>query len=388
MGNKLKMMENLPKPSDEDIAISTKLCQKIQQIINDNNGFISFSEYMNHALYYPELGYYSGNKDKIGQAGDFTTAPQMTSLFGKTIANELTQILHQTNKNIYEFGAGTGKLAVDIIKNLADDVWDKYYIIELSADLKARQQAYFRQHIPHLQHKIEHLNRLPESFNGVIIGNEVLDAIPCEKVRWQQDGIYQVIVRNNQDGFEQDIIPATGLLKQLASQINPENLPYESEINLQQAAFIRTLSQRLTQGAMIWIDYGFDAKEYYHPQRNDGTLIGHYRHHTIIDPFFLTGLVDLTAHVDFSSVAQVATDCGLDFVGYTTQSHFLISAGILQNLEQIGDSTSHEYIKEVSACQKLLSPTEMGELFKVIAFSKNIDTDWVGFSGLDLSYKL
>lgn len=382
-------MNTLP-PLDEQAANDcAALCLEITDKIKQNNGFLPFVDYMNWALYAPKYGYYSGRAEKIGQYGDFATAPQLTDLFGKCMARQVLQILPQTAGNIYEFGAGTGKLAVDILNTLPENAWQNYYIIELSADLRTRQKDYIQHNAPQYAHKIKHLDRLPENFDGVILGNEVLDAMPCEVVEKQEDGIYRMGVKNTPQGLDWQGKLATGFLLEQAIFRLPESVfPYRTEINLQAEAFVRTVSERLTRGGMLWIDYGFDRKEYYHPQRTMGTLMGHYRHHTVDNPFVFTGQMDLTAHIDFTAIADAATEQGLDFIGYTTQAAFLMACGITDFLAALGDTAGEKYIKTISAVQKLLNPHEMGELFKCIAFGKNINPDWLGFNGLDLSGKL
>lgn len=382
-------MNTLP-PLDEQAANDcAALCLEITDKIKQNNGFLPFVDYMNWALYAPKYGYYSGRAEKIGQYGDFATAPQLTDLFAKCIARQVLQILPQTAGNIYEFGAGTGKLAVDILNTLPENAWQNYYIIELSADLRQRQKDYIQHNAPQYAHKIKQLDRLPERFDGVILGNEVLDAMPCEVLEKRENGIYRMGVKNTPQGFDWAATKATGFLLEQAIFRLPENVfPYRTEINLQAEAFVRTVSERLTHGGMLWIDYGFDRKEYYHPQRTMGTLMGHYRHHTVDNPFVFTGQMDLTAHIDFTAIADAATGQGLDFIGYTTQAAFLMACGITDFLAALGDTAGEKYIKTVSAVQKLLNPHEMGELFKCIAFGKNINPDWLGFSGLDLSGKL
>ncbi|MBQ9258657.1 MAG: SAM-dependent methyltransferase [Neisseriaceae bacterium] len=382
-------MNTLPPLNEQAADNCAALCAEITDKIKQNNGFLPFVDYMNWALYAPKYGYYSGRNEKIGRYGDFATAPQLTDLFGKCLSQQIEQILPQTLGNIYEFGAGTGKLAVDIIQTLPENTWQNYYIIELSADLRTRQKDYIQQKIPQYAHKIKHLDRLPETFDGFVFGNEVLDAMPCEVVEKRKDGIYRMGVTNTPQGFDWASEKATGfLLEQAAFRLPESPTPYRTEINLQAEAFVRTLAERLNCGGMLFIDYGFDRKEYYHPQRTMGTLIGHYRHHTVDNPFVLTGQMDLTAHIDFSAIADAATSQGIDFIGYTTQAAFLLSCGITDFLADLGDTASETYIKTVAAVQKLLNPHEMGELFKCIAFGKNIDPDWLGFNGLDLSAKL
>ncbi|MDO5685910.1 MAG: SAM-dependent methyltransferase [Neisseria sp.] len=382
------MNTELPVPDAAARAASDALCSEIRALIERNDGFLPFADYMHHVLYAPHNGYYSGGSHKIGSGGDFVTAPQLTPLFGQTLARQFADILPQTAGNLYEFGAGTGALAADIIGALPPECWDTYYIVEVSPDLRARQQALLAQKHPQLAARVRYLDRLPETFDGIIFGNEVLDAMPCERVEWRNDGLYRLGVEHSAHGLTWGARPAPPTLCEWAARLPPLPVGYRSELHPQQEAFVRTLAGKLQRGAMLWIDYGFDENEYYHPQRHMGTLIGHYRHHTVDDPFFLPGLVDWTAHVNFSGIAAAACDAGLDFIGYTTQGSFLVQAGITAALEAVGTPEGETYIRAAAACQKLLATHEMGELFKVIAFGMNIDPDWSGFRGADLSAKL
>lgn len=280
-------------------------------------------------------------------------------------------------------------MAADLLNNLSDGL-KIYYIIELSAELAQRQRTWLDQQLsPELSKKVIHLSALPDTFDGIILGNEVLDAMPIERVHYQAGEFHQVGVSIENQQFIQTAKPLLSpTLMQAAQSYLPLIEGYTSELHPAQYAFIATLSQKLARGAMIWIDYGFDAQQYYHPQRNDGTFIGHYRHHTIHDPFFHIGLTDLTAHVNFTNIAQAATNAGLDFIGYTTQANFLLNLGITDLLAATGDVDSAAYLREAAAVQKLLNQHEMGELFKVIAFGKHIDVDWQGFQFGDISHKL
>ncbi len=380
--------DQLPPPAADALAVSNALVAEVRALIAQADGFLPFPAYMHHVLYAPRLGYYSGGSHKIGAGGDFVTAPQLTRLFGQTLARQLAEILPQTAGNVYEFGAGTGVLAADIVTSLPPELLQKYYIVEVSPDLRARQQAYFAETIPQHAARIEHLDSLPETFDGVVLGNEVLDAMPCEWMEWREDGVYQLGVTATTDGLALSSCRADAHLQALAAPLTPASRPYRSELHPQQDAFVRTLARKIKRGAMLWIDYGFDAAEYYHPQRHMGTLIGHYRHRTVTDPLLWPGLVDLTTHVNFSAIAAAACDEGLDFIGYTTQGSFLVQAGLTEVLAAVGQADEENYIRAAAACQKLLAPHEMGELFKVIAFGKGIDPDWMGFRGLDLSGKL
>ena len=380
----------LPLPSPAAQQSSANLQTLLAEEIRKHGNWIPFSRFMELVLYAPQYGYYTGGSHKIGNDGDFITSPTLTPLFARTLARQLQELLPQTAGNIYEFGAGTGQLAADLLNNLSDGI-NRYYIIEISPELAARQKDLIRTLAPQAAQKIVHLSALPETFNGIIIGNEVLDAMPVEIIRKDEGGSFEHVgVCLDNDRFTYSARPLHDLqLSALASLYFPKiSSPYTSELHPQQYAFIRTLASRLEHGCMIFIDYGFDAAQYYHPQRNQGTLIGHYRHHVIHNPFDFIGLADLTSHVNFTDIAQAGTDAGLDLIGYLPQSHFLLNLGITELLAQTGKTDSAAYIREAAAVQKLIDQHEMGELFKVIAFGKNINIDWTGFCFGDICHKL
>lgn len=373
----------------EEQQCSQALYQLIQNEIQEK-GDIPFSRFMELALYAPNLGYYANGRLKIGQAGDFVTAPTLSPLFAQTLAQQLKPLLPEVGGVIYEFGAGTGVLAADLLNALESSL-HTYYIVEVSAQLAEQQRQHIAEYAPEFLDKVVWLAQLPEQFEGILIGNEVLDAMPIERIRhnesnkWQRAYVSQEIdefILKYQETDDENIVQA-------ALQYFPDNTPYTSELHLTQYAFIQTLAQKLTRGAMIWIDYGFDAAQYYHPQRNDGTLIGHHRHHSIHDPFYRVGLSDLTSHVNFSDIADAACTNGLDLIGYTTQANFLFNLGILERLgQQYPEADSVEYIRAAAAVHQLTAQHEMGELFKVIAFGKNISIDWQGFLMGDMCHKL
>ena len=380
----------LPLPSPAAQQSSANLQTLLAEEIRKHGNWIPFSRFMELVLYTPQYGYYTGGSHKIGNNGDFITAPTLTPLFARTLARQLQELLPQTAGNIYEFGAGTGQLAADLLNNLSNSI-NRYYIIEISPELAARQKDLIQTLAPQAAQKIVHLSALPETFDGIIIGNEVLDAMPVEIIRKDEGGSFEHVgVCLENDRFTYSARPLHDLqLSALASLYFPKiSPPYTSELHPQQYAFIRTLASRLEHGCMIFIDYGFDAAQYYHPQRNQGTLIGHYRHHVIHNPFDFIGLADLTAHVNFTDIAQAGTDAGLDLIGYLPQSHFLLNLGITELLAQTGQPDSAAYIREAAAVQKLIDQHEMGELFKVIAFGKNINIDWTGFCFGDICHKL
>jgi SAM-dependent MidA family methyltransferase len=366
------MQLQLPEPTPDALAASRALHALIADTIRRNDGWISFAQYMEQVLYAPGLGYYSGGAAKLGKDGDFTTAPEITPLFGATLARVAADLFAQTGPRILEFGAGTGKLARDMLTEWqhAGIALESYAIVELSGELRARQQENLRG-FP----QVRWLDRLPESFAGVAIGNEVLDAMPVNLVvktarGWQERGV----------GLAQErlVFADRPCASTLAAQVpDAEDLPdgYLSEVHPLAQAFIRSLASTLQaggRGAAILIDYGFPAREYYHPQRSQGTLMCHYRHHAHPDPFYLPGLQDVTAHVDFSAMATTALDAGLELLGYASQAAFLLDAGIGELLLRTSPDDSLQYLPQANAMQKLISPAEMGELFKVLTLGTGV----------------
>ncbi|MDF0604391.1 SAM-dependent methyltransferase [Neisseriaceae bacterium TC5R-5] len=383
-------MHKLPTPSAPALAISQQLTEVIRQRIQQADGWIPFSLYMELALYAPGLGYYSAGSHKLGHAGDFTTAPEMTPLFARTLAQQLAELLPQTAGNLYEFGAGSGQLAIDLLSELQalGQLPTHYFILDLSPDLIERQQQRLQQAHPQLMDRISWLSELPASLDGIVIGNEVLDAMPCELIHWTPQAQQRGVSLSGEQFSWVDRPIQDPVLQAAVAALPPQTKNYVSEISLVQVGFIHTLAAALKRGGIILIDYGFPAHEYYHPQRSMGTLLGHYRHHTVDDPFFLPGLMDLTCHVDFSAIAQAGIEAGLDLIGYTNQAQFLLNAGIGTLLQQLDPHDTLNYLPQAAAVQKLLGPAEMGELFKVVGWGKGISIDWCGFSHGDRCYTL
>lgn len=395
----MSLQTTLPPADENALSHSRALTLLIRKKIHNAGGWISFEQFMNLALYAPGLGYYNSGTTKLGRAGDFTTAPETSSLFGRTLARQLVQIAEQLNPfNILEFGAGSGQLALDILLTLEQSghLPEKYLILEVSAELRERQRNWFLEKIPHLMPRIEFLQQLPVQFSGAILANEVLDAMPVHMVVWQQDQILErgVIWQNEKFTWQDHSIQDAQLLD-VARRLQPwiagdhdsnkAFQPYVSEISLAARYFLKSLSQALQQGVMLFIDYGFGRSEYYHAQRNQGTLMCHYRHHAHDDPFYLPGLQDITSHVDFSVFVDAANSNGLDLIGYTTQAHFLMNCGITEVLIQSASPGSVDYLSLANQLQKLVSPAEMGELFKVIALGKRISEPLIGFHRGDRS---
>jgi SAM-dependent MidA family methyltransferase len=380
----------LPTPSPEAAQHSARLVEFIRRDIAAQGGLISFARYMELALYASGLGYYTAGAHKFGEAGDFITAPELSPLFGRTLARQVAEIMAHSAPHILELGAGSGKLAADMLAELEQlgSLPDSYAILEVSADLRARQQALMRERLPHLMDRMHWLDTLPEKFSGAIIANEVLDALPVHLVHWRNSAITERGVASGEHGFiwQERSIGDTALLH-AAQQINvPDD--YVSEICLAARGLINSLAQRLDQGAMLFIDYGFGAREFYHPQRRNGTLMCHYRHHAHDDPFFLPGLQDITAHVNFSDIAECGIDAGLELMGYTSQAFFLINCGITALLQDTSPESLRDYLPLSAQLQKLTSPAEMGELFKVIALGKSMSNPLCGFARGDLTRSL
>lgn len=384
---------SLPMPSPEALAHSHRLQVRIAQEIVAADGWISFARCMELLLYAPELGYYSAGARKFGAAGDFVTAPEMTPLFGQVLARQLQQIMAHSAPQVFEVGAGSGRLAADLLLEMEvlGCLPEQYAILDLSADLRERQRETIAAAAPHLLSRVQWLDALPENFSGVVVANELLDAMPAHIVAWREDGIFERgVALTAEGGFSWDERPATGALLLAAEEIGRQcTLPpgFESEISLANRAWAAEWGHRLQCGALLLLDYGFPRREFYHQQRGRGTLMCHYRHHAHTDPFYLPGLQDVTVHVDFTSIIAAAHPAGLELLGYTSQGQFLINCGILDRLGQQAGATP-EYIRAAGAVNKLLMPHEMGELFKVIALGRGIDSDLLGFASGDQSRRL
>jgi SAM-dependent MidA family methyltransferase len=363
---------SLPVPEPEALEASAALRALIQAEIAAHGGAIPFSRYMELALYAPRLGYYSGGSAKLGPAGDFTTAPETSTLFGATLAHVAAAVMDQSAPNILEFGAGTGRLAHDLLQEAARSGInvESYTIVELSGELRARQQlllAGFPQ--------VRWIDRLPDAFEGAVFGNEVLDAMPVDIVRKTADGWRELHVNAAFVWQEAALSPAVA--GQLERQIRASGElqdGYTTEIHPTGAGFMASLARMLKKGrgAAFLFDYGFPAREYYFDERSEGTLMCHYRHHAHTDPFYLPGLQDITAHVDFTEMALAAQDAGAEVLAYMSQAAFLLAAGIGELLLRTDPTDAKAFLPQSNAVQKLLSPAEMGELFKVLVVGHGV----------------
>ena len=392
----------LPEPTADARAASEALSQIIAAEIVARGGWMSFARYMELALYAPGLGYYSGGSHKFGShqtGGDFLTAPELTPLYAQALARQVAQVLAASAPLVMEAGAGSGKLAADLL--LALDALgcapERYQILELSGELRARQQATLAERTPQFIGRVEWLDELPERYSGCLIGNEVLDAMPTHALRWEDDGegaeprVLERGVGLSDGRLVVAEAPAHGSLLAAATAL-PVVTPYRGEISLAARAWVSELARRLERGAMLLIDYGLPRHELYHPLRDGGTLRCHYRHRVHQDPFWFPGLSDITSHVDFTAVAEAGFDAGLDVLGYISQANFLLNCGIDELLprEEVGagGTASLDELRARGAVNVLLSPNEMGELFKVIALGRGVPRPLLGFSRGDRVHAL
>jgi SAM-dependent MidA family methyltransferase len=380
----------------EALSHCRQLCKLIDDVIQKSGNKLLFSEFMDLALYSPKLGYYTGGAMKFGSKGDFITAPEISPYFGASIGETIAPIIqHFRNSRhiakILEFGAGSGALATSILLQLhhLNALPHVYQILEVSPDLQERQKTLIHQFIKEHQISvaIEWLSTMPAEFDGVILANEVLDAFPVDLIIKREDGWYYRGIKQNPEATSptfsdhwlwtdcQKVLPKD-LPAYLIEHDHELPLGYQTEINLRAQSWITMIAKSLRQGLLMTIDYGFPAKEYYHPQRTQGTIIAHHQHHSIDDLFYLPGLCDLTAHVEWTSLNQVALSNGLELVAYLSQGAYLLDAGIGQLMlsnTDINDPIA--FLPQSNALQKLISEAEMGELFKVAAWSMNLLTD-------------
>jgi SAM-dependent MidA family methyltransferase len=374
----------LPPPSPEASAHSARLAEHIAATIAAENDWIPFSRYMELALYAPGLGYYTAGARKFGSEGDFITAPEISPMFARCFALQAVQVMDAVGGDILELGPGSGLFAADLFGELKSvgKAPERYRLLEVSPELRSRQRALIAQRYPEDLGRFEWIDTLPEGIRGMVIANEVLDVVPFDIVHRDRDaGLLERGVVVTEAGFAWDDVPlAAGELKRRAEAVVPPgDYAYTTEISLAAEGLVRTISASLEAGLAIFIDYGFSEREFYHPQRSGGTLRCHYRHRFHGDPFFMPGLQDITAHVDFTALARAAEQGGSEVYGYTTQAYFLISCG-LAVLVSSGDPTATlSRLKATSAVHRLISPSEMGELFKVMGFGKGIDQPILGF---------
>lgn len=386
----------LPQPEPAALAVSQRLERQIEAEIDRSGGRIPFDRFMELALYAPGLGYYVAGSRKFGEAGDFITAPEVSPLFGRCLARQARELLQGLGGGeILEFGAGSGRLAVDLLLELErlGQLPERYLILEVSPELRERQRARLQASAPGLLERVVWLQGLPSGFNGLVIANELLDAMPVSRFRIGAEGPQECFVGRGAEGFtELFLSPGSPGLQAAVEAIEGRcgglATGYVSEVNLRQGAWLQALGEAIERGLVLLIDYGLPGCEYYHAQRQRGTLMCHYRHRAHADPFRWVGLQDITSHVDFSAVAEQAGRAGFELAGYTTQAHFLLASGLDQMLagSDPGDLVAHMAL--VQGVKRLTLPAEMGERFKVLGLARGDLPRISGFALRDLRDRL
>jgi SAM-dependent MidA family methyltransferase len=387
---------SLPQPDAVSAAHSERCADYIRSRIHDAGGSISFAEFMHYALYAPRLGYYSAGTRKFGDDGDFVTAPEISPLFGRVIARQCAGVLRNVPGGaILEFGAGSGRLALEVLRTLdeLDALPTEYSIMEVSADLRERQQRLLRRELPGIADRISWLDRMPETQRGVVIANEVLDALPVERFMRRSGGVCQLRVGDEGGEFVFVDEPAPDILAAAVESIEKdigERLPdnYVSEVSLAAPAWLRDVAQTLEHGMILLFDYGVSRREYYAPDRNEGWLRCHFRHRAHSDPLILTGIQDLTAWVDFSAIAEVAERGGLEILGYVSQSQFLLAGDIEAELQDFADMPIESQLQTAAQIKMLTLPGEMGENVKCLGLARGDIPRPAAFDSADRTHTL
>lgn len=389
-------MDELPAPDAKALSHSRRLGDLIRTEIQEQGGSINFARFMELALYEPGLGYYSAGSQKIGEDGDFVTAPEISRLFSICLARQCSEILSDMDKPaVLELGAGRGTMACDLLIELErlDCLPGRYLILETSADLRQRQKALLLERVPGLVPRVEWLDTLPGEFEGVILANEVLDALPVRRFSAGEKVIHELCVVCDEENFFWDEQAADEELKNRITKIGrtlvSEFAPgYRSEINDRLPSWMAAIAESLKRGIILFVDYGYSRHEYYHEQRQDGTLVCHYRHRVHSDPFFYPGLQDISASVDFTALAEAAVESGLDVKGFTTQAFFLFGCGLEQVMQDRPVESEIERLDLARQVKLLTLPAEMGERFKVMALGRGVQRELSGFSVVDHRHRL
>jgi SAM-dependent MidA family methyltransferase len=385
----------LPEPPDELKQLSKTLCDRIRDLMG-SDGKMAFSQFMEMALYEPGLGYYSAGLHKLGESGDFVTAPELGSLFAECLSRQVVELANSLGDyEILEIGAGTGKLAADLLRALPPDrLPGRYWVLERSADLRKVQQDNLAAMIPELAHRVEWLDQPPqEEWQGVLLANEVLDALAVERFRIGESAVEQMCVSLQEDRFCWSTRPAPEALTQAVNRLMigcQAELPvgYRSEINPSLAEWLGTVCRQMTRGLALFVDYGHPGQEYYRPERSEGTLMCHYRHRAHDDVFFWPGLQDITAWVDFTALAEAADSQDLEVEGYCSQSMFLLGCGLDEVLSEHAKAARDDGIELSDQARQLTLPGMMGEKFQVMGLGRGLTNPPRGFSLQDLRYRL
>lgn len=386
----------LPAPGAEAAAHSRRLCGLLQSEMVHAGGAITFERYMDLVLHAPGLGYYSAGSTKFGPSGDFVTAPEISPLFSRCLARQCAQILAQTGGIILELGAGTGVMAADLLTELdaLRALPEQYLILETSAELRQRQGKLLGQRVERLLDRVRWLDALPEQpLRGVILANEVIDALPVHRIEIRGSEAKELCVQVQGDGFGWASAPAgASLMARVGTLLRtlPEALPegYVTEMNTRLGPWVAALGEILEQGALLCLDYGYPRHEYYHPQRMSGTLRCYYRHRVHEDPFLYPGLQDVTACVDFSALAEAGVAAGLEFCGFTNQAQFLLGCGLEALLAGYVDADDHSRLATARQVRLLTLPGEMGERIKALCLGRGLTGALAGFSPVDQRHRL
>jgi SAM-dependent MidA family methyltransferase len=388
--------DRLPPPPAQALALSARLQERILDEI-DRLGAIGFDRYMELALYTPGLGYYVNGLRKFGQAGDFVTAPEVSALFSRCLARQCAEVIASLGGGaILELGGGSGVMAADLLGELAvlGHLPDSYLILELSGELRARQQATIKQRVPHLIGRVGWLDRMPKpAIRGCIVANEVLDAMPVHRFRRVPGGVAERVVTRSGNHLVWATRPAGADLAQAVAAVEhhcgaPLAAGYESEINLRLAPWLRALAGALEAGALLLIDYGYPRREYYRAERREGTLICHYRHRAHSDPLRWPGLQDVSANVDFTAAAEAALAAGFEVAGFASQAQFLLATGLDELLAASDPGQTRDHLMLAQQAKTLILPSEMGERFKVLGLTRHCDQAMRGFGVRDLRHQL
>jgi SAM-dependent MidA family methyltransferase len=360
------------------------------------DGWLSFERYMELALYAPGLGYYSAGAHKFGADGDFTTAPEVSGLFGACVARQCAEVLSALGGgSILEIGAGSGRLAADILSRLETlgQLPAHYWILEISADLRERQRRHLAQHLPHLQERVQWLDQPPaENFDGVILANEVLDALPVTRFRWYRTRVEELGVVIEAGRLAGGPRPASPLLTEAAGRLAKSGGAwddgYVSEYCPRLTAWTNGVTRCLRNGAAFWFDYGLPRAQYYLAERHEGTLLCHFRHRATSDPFLFPGLQDITAWVDYTLLAEASRATGFAVAGFTTQSYFLAGLGLDREMQNMASGDANRFARLANQARRLMLPGEMGERFKAMAWLRGLDLPLSGFALQDLRHTL
>lgn len=386
----------LPGLTTEETDHGERLSARIGAVIAEAGGWIGFARYMEMALYEPGLGYYSAGARKLGEGGDFVTAPEVAPVFSRCLAGQCAEVLAGLDGgDVLELGAGSGVMATAMLAEFESmgALPARYLILDVSADLRERQRATLMEAVPRLMDRVEWLDRLPEGFRGVVVANEVLDALPVERFIWRGGEARALGVTSVQGRFQWAEAPAGPALGAEVERIRRDCVldwpdGYVSEVNMELAPWLAAVAGVLERGVMLFVDYGLPRREYYAAERSSGTLLCHFRHRFNDDPFARPGLQDITAWVDFTAIAEAAERAGLEVAGYTTQAHFLIGNDLAGRLQNVSSLDLVQRVNLSRQAMVLTLPGEMGERFKAIALAKGYDAPLRGFAVRDLRHTL